>query len=265
VVTRIPLLLSSLALVALTTASCATLGGRGAAGDPCRVPPCRAALDAALSPATWVPLAGALALQLGNADAELSDWARDETPIFGSTDAARDASDVLYWGTVAGYGVSALAASGGGPAGDCQVGFFGRLAAGLGAQAATSGMTELIKNGTDRERPDGSNRDSFVSGHAASVGLAATLAGRNLERTVAPARTSAWMRGGLAALATGTAWARVEGGRHYPSDVLAGIALGHFIAAFTNDALLGRATGAVPDVALWSASHGGGVSLHWTF
>lgn len=39
-------------------------------------------------------------------------------------------------------------------------------------------------------------------------------------------------------LAVGTAWARVEADVHYPSDVLTGLALGHFIAAFFNEAFL---------------------------
>jgi len=43
------------------------------------------------------------------------------------------------------------------------------------------------------------------------------------------------LRIGLASLTTGTAWARVEAGKHFPSDVLAGMALGHLIGAFIND------------------------------
>ena len=35
-----------------------------------------------------------------------------------------------------------------------------------------------------------------------------------------------------------TGWARLEGNRHYPSDVLFGFALGNFIAAFMNDAFV---------------------------
>ncbi len=36
-----------------------------------------------------------------------------------------------------------------------------------------------------------------------------------------------------------TAWARIEAKRHYPTDVLAGAALGNFIGAFINDAFIG--------------------------
>ncbi len=44
-----------------------------------------------------------------------------------------------------------------------------------------------------------------------------------------------WGAYGVAGLA---AWARVEGQQHYPSDVLFGYALGHFVADFLNRLLL---------------------------
>jgi hypothetical protein len=36
-----------------------------------------------------------------------------------------------------------------------------------------------------------------------------------------------------------TAWARIEAGAHYPTDVLAGAALGNFVSLFVHDAFLG--------------------------
>jgi membrane-associated phospholipid phosphatase len=39
--------------------------------------------------------------------------------------------------------------------------------------------------------------------------------------------------------AAATAWARVEANKHYPSDVLAGAAIGHFLTAFIHDSFLG--------------------------
>jgi hypothetical protein len=40
-------------------------------------------------------------------------------------------------------------------------------------------------------------------------------------------------------MATGCAWQRVERNKHFPSDVLAGAAIGHFLTAFIHDAFLG--------------------------
>ncbi|MCM2350516.1 MAG: hypothetical protein NDI69_10890 [Bacteriovoracaceae bacterium] len=39
-------------------------------------------------------------------------------------------------------------------------------------------------------------------------------------------------------LAAGTLWARPEGQRHYPSDVLVGYALGTFLSGFIYDSLM---------------------------
>ena len=41
-------------------------------------------------------------------------------------------------------------------------------------------------------------------------------------------------------LGAATAWARVEAGAHFPTDVLAGAALGNFTALLIHDAFLGK-------------------------
>lgn len=38
---------------------------------------------------------------------------------------------------------------------------------------------------------------------------------------------------------TATAWARVAANKHYPTDVLAGAALGHFLMAVIHDSFMG--------------------------
>lgn len=57
------------------------------------------------------------------------------------------------------------------------------------------------------------------------------------------ARVASLRKSGLAGLAVGTAWARVEARKHYPADVLAGLSPGHFISAFVGDAFLGVESG----------------------
>jgi membrane-associated phospholipid phosphatase len=47
------------------------------------------------------------------------------------------------------------------------------------------------------------------------------------------------LRSSMFLLTAGTAWARVEAQKHYPSDVLAGAALGHFLGSFLNDIFIG--------------------------
>jgi hypothetical protein len=73
----------------------------------------QSALDAAKSPWVWAPLAGAAVLQVGAWDEDLSVWARDETPLFGSESSAEDWGDGLRNAAVAGYAASVLATPGG--------------------------------------------------------------------------------------------------------------------------------------------------------
>ena len=59
--------------------------------------------------------------------------------------------------------------------------------------------------------------------------------------------------------------ARVEAQRHYPSDVLAGTALGHFLTAFIHDAFLNLPENADVDFAVFGVEGGAGVELAFRF
>jgi membrane-associated phospholipid phosphatase len=96
-----------------------------------------------------------------------------------------------------------------------------------------------MPNQRNRERPDESDNNSFPSGHSSASFSAATLANRNLDSIGLSKKLRRPLQAGNLLLATGAAWARVEGRKHFPSDVLAGAALGHFLTAFIHDAFLG--------------------------
>jgi hypothetical protein len=81
----------------------------------------------------------------------------------------------------------------------------------------TYGLTGVLKLGTGRERPDGSNSRSFPSAHSAGTACAAVIL---WDRYGAGAGIPA------AAVSVFTALSRVHMGRHYPSDVIAGAAIG---------------------------------------
>ena len=81
--------------------------------------------------------------------------------------------------------------------------------------------------------------NSFPSGHSSFTALSATLAARNLQSMDMSANYRRAMKIGFGVVAGGAAWARVEANVHFPSDVLVGAAIGHFIAAFINDAFIG--------------------------
>ena len=201
----------------------------GCASSPPRLG--AAALAAAQSPRTWVPLAGAAVLSVGDLDETVSDWAADERPLFGGS--AEGASDDLRNAAVVGYLVTAVAV----PADDAAD-RARRVGWGLAALVAQGRAVEGLKDVVERQRPDGSNDRSFPSGHAGVASGAATLGQRNLRgMAIAPG----WQRGlsiGFDALAVGTAWARVEAEKHHAADVLTGYAIGHFITAFVSEAFI---------------------------
>lgn len=225
----------------------------------------RAARNAGLSPETWAPLAGALVLQIDDWDENLSEWAVENTPVFGSQDDADDASDYLRDATGAGYLITALATPSGKESKEWSVAKLKGLTVGLAAVSLTYGTTELLKSATDRTRPDGSDDRSFPSGHTSAASSFATLASRNLRSLPLSKRNRTLLTVGFKTLAAGTAWARVEAGRHFPSDVLVGYALGHFISAFVNDAFLGLDDTKGPQLSVETSRYGVTVGLSWVY
>jgi hypothetical protein len=90
------------------------------------------------------------------------------------------------------------------------------------AHLVSAGLTQVLKEATDRERPDGGDNASFPSGHAVSAWVMAEV----LQR-----RHGWWIGVPAFAAAIYTGASRVQGNRHHPSDVIAGFALGHWISA----------------------------------
>jgi membrane-associated phospholipid phosphatase len=225
----------------------------------------KAALDAALSPATWVPAATALALQIDDWDENISDWASDNTPVFGSQKNAADASDILRDAALADYLITTLATPSGNDPGQWVVAKIKGLAVGYGALQVTRNTTFFLKDVTDRTRPDESRDTSFPSNHAAKAATYAILASRNIESLPLSDGFKTALKIGTFSLDMGTAWARVEAKAHFPSDVLAGMALGHFFGAFMNDAFLGL--NHPEDVGLLIEPSRGGmlIAVHWAF
>ncbi len=198
----------------------------------------RAAQNAALAPETWIPAAGALAFQIGDADQEVVEWAAENTPIFGSQRNADRMSDHLKSAAAALWIASAVATPSGDEPGEWVLnkarGFGVQIASGFLQREAVAGL----KRATNRTRPNGGG-ESFPSAHAASTTHYNALTRKNIEALAWPAPASAATRIGLGTLSVATAWARVEANQHYPSDVLAGMAIGHFFGVFFTDAFLG--------------------------
>jgi membrane-associated phospholipid phosphatase len=117
------------------------------------------------------------------------------------------------------------------------------------AQFVSQTMTQVIKLGTGRTRPDGTSL-SFPSGHSASAFATATVLQRHLG----------WKAGIPAyAVATYVAASRIQGQRHYFSDVAFGAAIG-MVAGRTVTIGHGNARFAVSPAA---APGGAGVNFTW--
>lgn len=89
-----------------------------------------------------------------------------------------------------------------------------------------------------RERPNGANHLSFPSGHATEASSRNMLISKNLDSIEMDPSLKIALKVANTSMAVGTLWARIEGKRHYPSDVLAGYAVGSFVSGFIYDALM---------------------------
>lgn len=200
-----------------------------------------AAKDALLEPNTLVPLLGAATFLTLDLDDNVTDWAIENTPVFGSNKRAETYSDNMIFVATAAYYTTAMLADSGvedGTVGTNALNKTRGMMAGFGAFALDYGITELLKNTIDRSRPNGSSGGSFPSLHTSGAMVQSKLAIRNLEHTSMSKTGQAWTAAGLYTLSGSIGWARVEAGKHYPSDVLFGYALGNFIGAFVNDAFI---------------------------
>jgi membrane-associated phospholipid phosphatase len=227
----------------LLLSGCTTLPTGRAWGESATIRPGWAAIgvaakDAAIDPWVWVPLASAAAFQFNDFDRKASNWARSQTPVFGSQEGAEDWSDDLQFAA----GLAALATLLATPSGSQAGEWLANKAKGGAVEwlavGATSLVTGALKTATDRERPNETGNDSFPSGHTSYASVLGRLAEFNLESLNMNSGASRAANITLDAIVIGTGWGRVEAGMHFPSDVLAGMALGNFMASFFTRAFL---------------------------
>lgn len=197
----------------------------------------QAAYNAAVHPSVWGPMLGAGVFAGSNLDSRTSKSLSDHTPVFGSRESADKASTNLQHLLIVAAGVSALMVPDQTDAGE-TIDRSDRLGIVLGGIALSSGVSETMKHITQRERPNQSNNYSFPSGHATAAFTSATFASENFHLAFGDDVRARWADAGLYTAATLTGWARVEAQKHYPSDVMAGAALGNFMGRFLNELLM---------------------------
>ncbi|MHC5060386.1 MAG: phosphatase PAP2 family protein [Planctomycetota bacterium] len=160
-------------------------------------------------------------------DERTAGWAARSTPIFGSQDAACDWSDVgnaILIGEA--IGTSAYM-------GLEDPNTWTKQLLKIGGGITGAAVIEGLKPIFGRRRPDGSNRRSFPSGHSGTAFAFSAIANRNLDSVITSRgdiRQTLQIANNV--LAASVAWARVEGERHYPLDVLMGGAIGRFSTLF---------------------------------
>lgn len=194
--------------------------------------------DALISRQTWIPALGSLMVIVSGEDQAISDWASTNTPIFGSGPNARQASDQLNdLGSINLLVSSVLL-----PVPYLESGWEFRSKQLLFTSASLESTyltTNFIKNQTKKQRPDQSDRLSFPSGHTSRAAVQSSMSVENIKAMpfVDGSAQRVWQASAITTAAL-TGWARVEGQKHYPSDVLAGYALGNFFGELANNLLL---------------------------
>ena len=186
-------------------------------------------------------------------DDEVSEWAAREQPLFGR--GAEDASDSLRNLAVGSYLLTAFIVPS-----DSAASRASGLAVGLSTVALERGTVAGLKAVSGRTRPDGSDEASFPSGHTSMATATASMAAANMAYVDAADWLLHSSRVGLYGMAAATGWARVEAEKHYPSDVLAGYAIGSFIARFMDGAFLSSG-GHDPSMQISAAPLPGGAAL----
>lgn len=198
----------------------------------------------ATSPHVWRPIAVASVVALSGQDAKISSWGRKETPLFASQDRAEKRSDQL--GDVLeiqGYGswlVLDLKEKG------LQHKSKQFLAMETGVRSSYW-TTYAAKRATRRDRPQSQDKLSLPSGHATAGGAWRNVTAHHLGNRAWPLND---LNTGIASLKS---WARVEAGKHYPTDVLVGYALGSFFTELTHQ--LWMSPGSAHSITFLPTSH----------
>lgn len=194
---------------------------------------------AARDSGTWMPLAGAAVVAVGGWDRQWQRSLAKHQYLF--DDDGEDASNRLIQAGTLLYATSVVFAA---PEDTAFVDALDWKAANLAtfvaSKASVDELTGRMKPASGRERPDGVPDDAFPSRHSATSAAQTTLTRRNLDYIDMNPTVRDAAKIGLHALDGLTGLARIEADQHYPTDVLAGIALGNFISSFAFNLLLER-------------------------
>lgn len=192
--------------------------------------------DALLDPITLGTFALAAGVYFTNSDSRITNWALRNHPVYGSEKNARTASNVFQNSSLILFIATYLMKNWYLDSHPISEPLY-ELAADASAIFMTALSTEIIKKTTNRQRPDGTDFRSFPSGHTSFASTNMTLASNDISEMKLSKGPSILIKSGLFLVVAGTAWGRVEGNKHYTSDVLTGAALGYFFGQLTDNFL----------------------------
>ena len=185
------------------------------------------AKNALLDPITIGTLTLAAGIYFTNSDSRITNWALRNRPIYGSVEKARSASTIFQNSSLILFGLTSLMKNWYLDLHPISVPLY-EFTEDISAILLTAALTETIKNGSNRSRPDGSDFRSFPSGHTSFASINMTLASKDISEMNLSKGTTLFIKGSMFLVVAGTAWGRIEGNKHYTSDVLTGAAVGYF-------------------------------------
>jgi len=222
----------------------------------------RDAKESASEPATWLPLATAAAIALTDTDNSISDWASDNTPIFGSQNKAGDRSDDLRNALVAGMALTSIFA----PTAAADNAFpTRRVVANALAFSTIAGIVETGKRTVKRQRPNNRDTKSFPSGHSSGAFSSAILIERNLNATIEQPWLRKTIKIGAYGSAATVAWARVEAKEHHLVDVLFSAGLSNFLVKTFYSSIVSEEQAASLPIAIETNKQGFLVKINQSF
>lgn len=233
-----------LLLASIAISGCGTLNNGRLWGEDVTLKPGwnkigRSAVDALTSPMFYVPAATALLLQIDHADQRISEWARENAPVYGSQEKAQERSKDIRSITSRVMYLTMLAAPGGSEPVPWGVSKVKGALVQQSAVAANHYLIDTYQKNADRQRPDNSDGRSFPSRMAGDMAAYTTLSARNVESMNISRPVKTTVKGILYTVLLAGTWARVESGSHYPADVLAALSHGYFLSSFVHDSFMG--------------------------
>lgn len=190
------------------------------------------------NPYVVTPLVSALVISLTDLDGQITDYASDYNPIFGSNNRAKNYSDLVTF--LALPIASTLSTRLVEKNNFSTRSEFLQYSTIIIAPFVTLTLNSLLKNSSGRLRPDLSDTQSFPSSHTGMASALSEQINQNAELIYHNKNITKNTRIMTEALTFSVAWARMEARKHHLTDVLVGYSIGKFFGLFFHDLVFNK-------------------------